>query len=182
MSNLVVSTLVDTFMGSADLPAAQATLGISNGLPVWTWAAADISTPSAGHFTSNSAAISTTGALALSDTAKDGSTGWVSLMESFFQTPFILILADASGKIQAFEITSVVGAGSFIQLNTTPVVGNSNPNWSALGYSASFMCFPVAAPTLTAVLAQSSITPAADSTTTPVTSLTTQTGIVTDKS
>lgn len=172
MSNLVVSTLVDTFMESANLAAAQETLGIAPGLPMWTFAAADSSDPAAGKFTTDNASKAGTTFLYLSLVPKNG--GDASFIQYLGGQLGGIILLDSTGETDSAEVSSATLTASGIQL----VSGFSGAgNWSG-DYSASF--YPINTNMIMRILLLNSlITPCPDGTVTPVTSITTVQGIIT---
>lgn len=156
--------------------------GSSNpGLPVWTFGTASIANPPAvGGFVTDNTAQGSTGVIILSMTAKDGSGDWAALFyNGNLGTTARLQFADSAGNISVFYSASFNndGAGN-LQLNVGLQIGNGK-NWAG-GYQVSILPVVPAIPTLALVLQASAITPQADGTVTPVTSITTQGGMPTN--
>jgi len=129
-------------------------------LPQWTFQDALGGDPTAGKFTTDHAGIAATTSVKIHDTAKDTGTGWAIGPLIFNNALFV---ADALGNV---TILRVQGAtyDTIAQAAVLPVfpLGVTSGNWSGV-YSVSF----------------GNWTGAADGTVTPVTSITTQGGIIT---
>lgn len=149
------------------------------GLPVWTYDPSTSGAPASGHFQFDNASFPAAAMIYFNKTAKTGGLDY----ESWFNgmaTHSIINLADSAGKVYAF---SAAGSGGVVS-NVASIVGSaiiSDAIALSGDYQVSFT--PVAfAPTLGEVLSASGISPAGDATVTPVTSLSTTSGIVTSAS
>lgn len=176
MSNLTVSTLVDTFMESADLPAAQTTLGIASQLPQWMFDAADSSAPDPGCFTTNSASLISTTLIYLALAPKGGGdTTYIAYIAAAALDSWIVLLGP-NGKTYGFDVTATALTGFGVQLTVGIGMGGSD-TWAGL-YSLSHSP-SMGNVNLPNILTNASITPCPDGTVTPVTSITTKGGIIT---
>lgn len=139
--------------------------GGSPGLPVWTFQDALGGTPDSGKFTTNNDPFTNATQILFSTTTKAGSD----LSTLFNDLPNVmLLLTDTEGKT-IFAFCSNASSGIF---NIVTATGGSLSGDYALSFA------PVT-PGLGAVLGNSGITPVSDGTVTPVTSVTTVSGIVT---
>lgn len=158
--------------GLVQVPSSS---GGSSGLPVWTYVAGGGS-PAPGTFTANSANPSTVTLLNFSVSQKGDATALFTSMATLINNSTIF-LKGASGPALAFIIGSTASSGGLTIFNYTVSPQTAQTTWVAGDYGFSLW----ASVTLSNILATAGITPTADSTTTPVTSITTQTGIVTAK-
>lgn len=165
-----------SLLTAADTAAARAALGIFPSLPTWTWAAGG--TASSQEFATGNNAISSTASIAFNQTAKYGDADWdtffASLPGALSGSGLILILTDSLGRPSVFRVTAIATGGGVASLDVTAMVFQSG-NWSG-DYTLSFANFQLA---LDPILNLSGVTPPPDGTVTPVTSVTTQLGIVT---
>jgi hypothetical protein len=150
--------------------------GGSSGL-VWTFDPSQSGTPAAGHFQTNNANPSSIGALFFNITPKNGLD--CSLFLQSLTAKGNILLTASSGKtyiynwgVQPSVSGSVATVTSLASLAVDAVALSGD-------YTISFAPAVLSDPTLGSVLAASGIVPVADGTVTPVTSETTQTGIVT---
>lgn len=148
----------------------------SPGLPVWTFAAADNSDPASGKFTTDSSSGSAFQALNLSINPKNG--GILNAILPTIPIGANVLLVDSAGKCISAVVAAVSAQADFVAFN----VSNQGVSGTFSGdYQVSFWPGPLpTTPTLAQILANAGITPAADATVTPVTSVTTQTGIATN--
>ncbi len=146
-------------------------------LPVWTYVSGG--EPSAGQFSSDVAPISGTTTITINGFAKYGTGNWPPFLTLIPDTISVyFIFTDSAGAPSVFSVQSSMDTENGRQFTVTNIVAGSGA-WNDLDYQLSFA---PAAPTLASVLATSGITPAGNGEQTPVTSLTTQSGIVTAKS
>lgn len=107
----------------------------SPGLPIWTFQAADSSSPNSGSFTTDMLLQSGTGVINMSSSAKDGSSNWTNLLGTIFPVAqFFMQLVDSTGAVSVFKC-SITNAG-YSQLTVVFELGGSL-NWSG-DYQVSF--------------------------------------------
>lgn len=152
--------------GFYDRPSGGAPPTSVPALPTWTYAGVG---PAPGEFITDNAVIAATAALGFSDTAKYGDANWNSLITMMVRGS-VVILTDSQGRTSVFQVT---GAGIS---SVTPLASQSG-SWSG-DYQVTF----IPAVSLSNILATAGVTPVSDGTVNPITSLTTQSGIVTGAS
>lgn len=136
--------------------------------PSWAYTSGTIG---AGKFTTNNASISNTTSLVISDTAIDGGASWISYL---VQNVSGLLMTGPNGTTY-FRVTagSSVGGNATLTVAIISGIGAATlANWSG-----NYAIIPL--PGIAELQAAAGITPDADGTTTPVTSVTTKAGIVT---
>lgn len=163
------------FGGSAPPPSS------SPGLPTWTFAAGG-GDPASGQFTTDNASPNSTSTLKISNFPKYDAAG-IGMGSNLQQVPVnaLIVLVSSTGQQYSSVFTGASDGGAFSIVSTGGF--GALPNWSGdfqLSFWPSFSM--VSTVTLGQVLSNSGITPAPDGTVTPVTSITTQTGIVTSDS
>ncbi len=137
MSDLVTSTDIDTFMGSANNAAARINLGINDASPRWTYTAAG-GAPAAGLFTTDNTAIAASVNFVLSKSVVG------SFSDKFVLMPF------GSSLNFSFNTASGPGVASFALANVTDDGSNNphfllgNPNVSGSGALWADVVGPVA--------------------------------------
>lgn len=143
-------------------------------VPTWMYDGADNSAPDAGCFTTNNADSSAFTALKLSDFTKPGSN--VSSYTLFLNSTWLTLTNITTGKSFSFEIvTATHDAGGF----TIYTVNGTGSNTGIISGEYALSFWQIYPNTIQQVLLQSSITPCPDGTVSPVTSITTQNGIIT---
>lgn len=142
--------------------------------PRWRFSAADGSEPADGCFTTDNANAHSTTGLKFRYTDLTGSNLSALLLAATIGS--FLLLVGANGVSQLFQVNdSTFDGTTYVQID----VGQAGASGAWAGvYSVSFVNFGI----LANILAVAGITPAADATTTPVTSITTKSGVVTAKS
>lgn len=120
---------------------------------------------------SNAVDINGTTSIAVGATAINGDLDWDNFLISYLKAGSTLTFADSQGRISIFRVTADASP-----VMAVTAIATQSGNWSGV-YQLSISYSSV--PTLSQVLAASSITPVADGTVTPVTSITTTTGIPT---
>lgn len=150
------------------------------GLPVWTFDPALTGTPSAGFFQTDNSNPSSVANIFISKTQKGGLDFWDSLFGNV-PSGTALLFTNRSGKTYNF-VTSSEFSNSAGVLHASGSMVGVDSNALSGDYQLSFMpglAAVPATPTIQQVLAASGITPAPDGTVTPVTSITTSSGIPT---
>lgn len=149
--------------------------GGASQLPSWTY---EPTTIGSGLFVPNSASYENTTSIDFSITMANGGTSALGLLFGFVRANQVkLILTNPSGESLIYTFTSATNNTTYVTMvvSTSPVAGN----WAAGKYTLSFSPGDDQTVTMSAVLANSSITPCPDGTVTPVTSETTVSGITT---
>jgi len=132
----------------------------------WTYMAGGSTTPSAHTFTYDGSGI------LYFSTTPIGSAAQSAINFSQIASGTQFSLSDSSGNPIVFLSSAITGNADVITINMGAVI-----SLSAGVYFLS--AFPPQVPNLFSVLTQSSITPCADGTVTPVTSITTANGVIT---
>lgn len=171
-------------------------------LPTWTFSAAG-GDPTAGQLKTNNAAPASTTSITIAGTCAGGGIGFDALYGAFDPPGSfvwnLIFTNTTTGEQQRFSINSATDSGTFATLSVDASVTTATA-WSGT-YSVQYLYSASGGetfvrtvdgnapdgsgnavsdvPLLSAVLAASSITPIADGTVTPVTSITTDDGVVT---
>lgn len=158
----------------------------SPGLPAWTFDPAQTGAPAAGHFQTNNNSPASVSAITLNNQTKAGSD----ISAAFGELPnsnIIVLTSILTGKSYTFYSTGPWSTGPIIASlipqtsETMPFSGDFTVvSFGITNNSTSYI--PGGSGALAAVLSGAGITPQADGTVTPVTSITTQGGIPTNVS
>lgn len=166
--------LVPVIGGFVNVPQNNGGGGVPQ-LPSWTFQAADSSDPTPGKFTTNAATKGDTTLVYLSLTPKNGGdASFIQAIGVFGLLASGIVLTDSVGLICTSQVSNVTLTDFGLQL-----AAGFAPDGSWGGdYSLSF--FPIMTQMLiNRILTNSGITPCPDGTVSPVTSITTQNGIIT---
>jgi len=147
-------------------------------LPAWTFVAGGSTTPASGTFTADGANLAAANAIFLSLTAKGGSVDFSGLFGALSASTTALVITSPTGLASVCTLTGITVGASAINLSISGSVREAAALVSG-DYIFSIWPYSVFIPVLANVLSVSSITPCADGTVTPVTSITTQSGIIT---
>jgi len=155
-----------SLLATALVSEARTLLGIAPALPVWTFAG---SGPAAGEFTADNNSIALTSNIVLDGASKFGTD--FNLVFANLTVGTFIYMTDSTGVVSVLKIASSPSSGS---IPVSAIANAPGATWSG-DYQVVF----VIATSVFNALNASGITPVADGTQTPVTSITTQTGIVT---
>lgn len=140
--------------------------------PAWTFVSGGA--VAAQQFSSDTDDIGATANLVFHDTARFGDAVWDAFIQGYIKTHSFIFLTDSAGRVSIFRATSNAGdSGSATAIAVAAII-NQTGNWSG-DYQVNFSPMPI----FGNVLASAGITPVADGTVNPVTSITTATGIPT---
>jgi hypothetical protein len=141
---------------------------------VWTFAAANNSDPASGKFTTDNASPASTTVLHLSNKQKGDVAGvGIGTQLTSIAAGSLLLFYSSTGQPYPATISAANNGGDYTILNVSFPSGL--PNWAG-DFTAVIWPAPQ---TLANILANAGISPVADGTVTPLTSGTTQSGIVT---
>jgi hypothetical protein len=141
-------------------------------LPIWTYTAG---APASGQFTADQGDPTSTTALTFSEFTKNGPTNFLGFFGAL-PAGTTVYLTDSQGVCTVFQSTSSFSGSNLPVQNLASGAGQV---WA--GDYQVFFIPGTATPTLSAVLTASGITPTSNGEQTPVTTITTDTGIVTAK-
>jgi hypothetical protein len=140
-------------------------------LPVWTYTAG---VPTSGPFTADQSDPTSTPALTFSEFTKNGPTSFLNFFGAAVTAGTLIYLTDSQGVCAVFRtLAGFSGSGVGVEC----LASAAGQVWS--GDYQSIFIPGTPTPLLSAVLAASSITPVSNGTTSPIVSLSTDTGIVT---
>lgn len=155
------------------LSASQSTTPILQ-LPSWSFGGSSGGVPGSGEFTTDNSSPASTSVINISNTSFSGDS--LAGLLSVLYAGCIISLTGKSGSTLTFSVNSPATSGGSYLIFQVSSVGSNTPFSGK--YYASFVS---SMPTLSQILAAAGIVPATDGTTTPVTSITTQSGVVTAK-
>lgn len=156
---------------------AREILGISPSLPVWTYTAGSLSD---GQFSANESTPSATTILTFNEISKNGLSNFINLFVNghLIQGSFIYITSSA-GATSIFQLTATPSGTPDSEMAVNIIVPAISEVWSG-DYQVLFIP-ATPTPLLSQVLSASGIAPTSNGEQTPVTTITTDTGIVTAK-
>jgi hypothetical protein len=134
-----VDAITITVSGAQGVPGADSTVPGPQGErgpqgpssnPTWL---ANGDNDAGSFYPETGSAINTTTQFYINDTAKDGGTGWNSyFLQRIGSAPWVLNLADSSGRVSTFSVESITdNGGGYVQLNVTFRNGHTG-DWSGV--------------------------------------------------
>lgn len=117
-------------LGAASAAAARTTLGVTVPSPAWQFTGGALG---AGLFTTDNAAIGSTGVININYTAQNGDADWHTFWTggSADLLDQRLIITDSLGRSSAFQIAAVADNGTFVEI-TAGAIAPQSGNWSGI--------------------------------------------------